>query len=142
MPGFFQEKSQISGPPTKSDDVPDQWVPWTGGLASPINHVRKSQDPVPSFLAENSADADFSQFNIMPPGMELDMQPSFERRPYPLSMAGNSDVSKDASPEAFREGFRRVDMKGTDDLYTGEHTDLWYGDVDGFIERNNYLDRS
>jgi hypothetical protein len=38
-------------------------------------------------------------------------------------------------------------MNGTDDLYTGEHVDQFYGEaVDedgkvGFAERNNYLDR-
>jgi hypothetical protein len=77
----------------------------------------------------------------MPPGMELDNQSSLEMHQMPLSMAGETDVSKDTNPESFREGFKRVDMKGTDDLYTGEHTDLWYGDAGGFVERNNYLDR-
>jgi hypothetical protein len=32
-------------------------------------------------------------------------------------------------------------MGMTDDLYTGEHCDHFYGDADGFVERNNYLDR-
>ena len=64
---------------------------------------------------------------------------------------GNTDVSGErvfASPDKlFKEGYARLDMKATDDQYSGEHVDLFYGDaVDeagnvGFSERNNYLDR-
>jgi len=64
---------------------------------------------------------------------------------------GNTDVS---APPVFKDmektahlGFARLDMKATDDQYSGEHVDLFYGEaVDefgnvGFAERNNYLDR-
>jgi hypothetical protein len=143
MPGFFQEKNQISGPVVKNDDVPDKWVPWSNNRTAPaLGSARQSQDAVPSFVAKNAADVDMSKFNVMPPGMELDNQSSLEVHQMPLVMSGESDVSKDTNPESFREGFKRVDMKGTDDLYTGEHTDLWYSDVGGFCERNNYLDRN
>jgi hypothetical protein len=134
MPGFFQEKSQISGPVVHNDDVPDKWASATS--------ARQSQADVPSFKAKDSADFDRQCFNVMPPGMEISEQPSAETNGMPLVMSGESDVSKDTNPESFREGFKRVDMKGTDDLYTGEHTDLWYGDAGGFVERNNYLDRN
>lgn len=145
MPGFFQEKNQISGPVVHNDDEPTDWS-WNGGgsgvrAARGLGVARQSQATVPQFVGETSNDVDTSKFNYMPPGMEMDNQASVEIHQMPLVMSGQTDVSKDTNPESFREGFKRIDMKGTDDLYTGEHTDLWYGDVDGFVERNNYLDR-
>lgn len=52
------------------------------------------------------------------------------------------------NPKVFQDGFTRRNMKATDDQYSGEHVDLFYGEaVDekgnvGFVERNNYLDRA
>lgn len=59
----------------------------------------------------------------------------------PLSLAGQTDVTDCLTPKALLKGFIRPDMKGTDDQYTGEHIDLFYGDSGGFVERNNMLDR-
>lgn len=59
----------------------------------------------------------------------------------PLSLAGQTDVTDHLTPKALKDGFTKHEMKGTDDQYTGEHTDLFYGDAGGFVERNNYLDR-
>jgi hypothetical protein len=56
-------------------------------------------------------------------------------------LAGSTDVSNMSKIEALRKGFTKAEMKGTDDQYTGEHCDLFYGDAGGFVERNNYLDR-
>jgi hypothetical protein len=52
---------------------------------------------------------------------------------------------------AFKFGFTRKEMRGADDVYTGEHIDHFYGEAvgkddteqtyEGFVERNNYLDR-
>jgi len=60
---------------------------------------------------------------------------------------GNTDVTGDVEPSSLIKGYKRREMKGTDDQYSGEHVDLFYGEaVDekgnvGFAERNNYLDR-
>ena len=63
---------------------------------------------------------------------------------------GDTDVSGGSGgldPTALAAGFKRRDMKATDDQYGGEHVDLFYGDVVdergnmSFVERNNYLDR-
>ena len=59
----------------------------------------------------------------------------------PLVISGQSDVSQDTNPESLERGFKKREMKGTDDQYTGEHMDHFYGDAGGFVERNNYLDR-
>jgi hypothetical protein len=63
-----------------------------------------------------------------------------------LVTAGDSDVSQQTGAKAFspdidRGGFTRHQMKNTDETYTGEHAEQFYGDSGGFAERNNYLDR-
>lgn len=55
--------------------------------------------------------------------------------------AGSTDVTDDVNIPNLRKGFTNKNMGMTDDLYTGEHCDHFYGDADGFVERNNYLDR-
>lgn len=55
--------------------------------------------------------------------------------------AGSTDVTDDVNVPNLRKGWTGKKMGMTDDLYTGEHCDHFYGDADGFVERNNYLDR-
>lgn len=60
----------------------------------------------------------------------------------PMSIAGASDVSRGTTyKNSMKQGFEKNPMGMTDDLYTGEHADHFYGDAGGFVERNNYLDR-
>lgn len=70
----------------------------------------------------------------------------------PLTTAGQSDESKRlVNNNSLRDGFTYIGMSGTDDQYTGENMDHFYGEavgnddagnrVTGFVERNNYLDR-
>ena len=54
---------------------------------------------------------------------------------------GNLDAAGDVEPSSMRKGYQKQPMKPTDDIYTAEHLDLFYLDVGGFLERNNYLDR-
>lgn len=78
----------------------------------------------------------------MPPGMDGSNQDSTEQNGMPFVLAGSNDVSKEVyKPSAMECGYAKLDMKGSDDLYTGEHVDHFYGDAGGFCERNNYLDR-
>ena len=64
---------------------------------------------------------------------------------------GNLDESGQrlfSDPKFFTQGYKRLEMKATDDQFSGEHVDLYYGEaVDerglaGFVERNNMLDRA
>ena len=127
----LQEKFQIVTP-TK----PEAGDPWAS-----FESARQSQGAVPRFCPDSATDYDLQKFNKMPPGMEMDNQNALELHQMPLSMAGESDVSKDTNPQAFAEGFKKRELKATDDQYTGEHVDHFYGDAGGFTERNNYLDR-
>ena len=128
-----QEKIQITVPPSKDGDDPGPWVSFES--------ARDDQSSVPVFHQRTSAQPDGNKFNMMPPGMDINNQCSAEINGMPLSMSGETDVSKDTSPGAFAKGFTKREMKGTDDQYTDEHVDHFYGDAGGFVERNNYLDR-
>ncbi len=89
----------------------------------------------------NMPSDDGAKFNCMPPGMSIDNQKDADIHATPLVLAGTSDVSCDTNPESLARGFTHRAMGGTDDQYTDEHVDYFYGDVGGFVERNNYLDR-
>lgn len=71
----------------------------------------------------------------------------------PLVTASDSDVTnKMMDAKSLLHGFTLHDLGNTDDQYTGEGVDLFYGDAEGkddannkytgFVERNNYLDRN
>ena len=63
----------------------------------------------------------------MPPGYENDG--SF-----------GDDSSKPAKAALVR-GYSKPGLQKGDDGYTSQKTDTFYAETDGFLERNNYLDR-
>lgn len=126
----LQEKFQILTP--AKEEAGEGWVSFESS-----RDLRGTKNWCP----ERADSQDSRKFNFMPPGMELTNQENSQQENMPLSMAGAADVSHDTTPQAMLNGFTRREMKGTDDQYTGEHVDLFYGDAGGFAERNNYLDR-
>jgi hypothetical protein len=63
----------------------------------------------------------------------------------PISLAGEHSVTDHVS-SSLKKGYTRGVMNPSDDQYTGEAIDMFYGEVEGddgvgFCERNNYLDR-
>lgn len=112
--GPLQEKFQITVPGKREDEDEGGWV-------NPA-HVSKQMPQ--------------GKFNVIP---DLNAEGT---KVMPFSLAGITDVScGQLSAESVGKGFEKVDMKGCDDQYTGEHVDHFYGDAGGFAERNNYLDR-
>ncbi len=102
------------------------------------------------FLHSNNAYADTesgAKFNMLPPGPDIDNQRRKRIEGMPLVMAGKGDVSNVVTYSGFTKGYTRQTMRGTDDLYSGEHIDQFYGEVideegnEGFCERNNLCDR-
>ena len=100
----------------------------------------------------DAAGTPVTRLNILPPTGIDDWVTDEEQMPF-SRRAGASDVSDYlASRESLRDVFTRCPFAATDDQYTGQHMDLFYdtpegkddaGDTyDGFVERNNYLDRS
>lgn len=135
----LQEKFQISIPPQKEEEGHE----WTE-----FQSARSTGEAGFQHMNNTYADGDaMTKTNYLPPGMEIANQQRKRVQNMPLVMAGASDVSADTNAEAFDRGFTRRDMAGTDDQYSGEHMDHFYGEVvdekglAGFVERNNYLDR-
>lgn len=126
----LQEKFQVIIPTREEDG--EQWASFDSA---------RDTGPNGDWCCNAPTDVDPRKFNMMPPGMDISNQLRTEQRNQPLSMAGATDVSQDANPRAFAEGYTKRKMRGSDDLYTGEHVDHFYGDAGGFSERNNYLDR-
>lgn len=126
----LQEKFQVIVPTPEEDG--EQWVTF---------EQARDTGPNDSWKAMDATDVDDRKFNLMPPGMDISNQLRTEQRNQSLTMAGSTDVSKDTNAQSFANGFTKRRMRGSDDLYTGEHVDHFYGDAGGFAERNNYLDR-
>lgn len=140
----LQEKFQITLPPKKTeDDNGENWAsPYSARTTGEAGYMHRNN------MMTDGLQPYGPKFNQLPPGMEIDNQMRTRvASNMPLSAAGESDVSKDANPQAYIKGYTRREMQATDDQYTGEHVDHFYGEaVDenglvGFAERNNYLDR-
>lgn len=116
----LQEKFQVILPPQPDEDDGTAWK---------------------TFESQRKTDAPGEKLNKMP---SVDLK---NQNPLMRQIAGSTDFSHDTNPEAFAEGFTRKQMNGSDDMYTGEHVDHFYGEAmdeegkTGFTERNNYLDR-
>ena len=118
----LQDKMQITVPYHKKEDDGNEWAD-----AKSVRIQKVAED----------------RLNKMPVGMNQNLTP------FAKGFGGDTDVSGgDVTPKSLQKGYARHDMNGTDDLYSGEHVDLFYGEAvdengkSGFIERNNYMDRS
>ncbi len=129
----LQEKFQITAPSNKNDDANEEkWV-------------------TPNSQQIHPGDLSVHVLNQLPT-VNLDSPVMGYNGGMPLVLAGATDVTDCVSGNALKDGFVHHNMEGTDDQYTGEHVDLFYGEavgtndagheVVGFIERNNMLDRS
>jgi hypothetical protein len=154
----LQDKFQTSYPYKQEDDEGKTWQwakdgalrprPASGGVASTSrqwpDQTPPVRDPVP-YVSEVAASCD--------PPTWTDMREWVikENGGMKLHIAAQTDVSKVQSPNALCCGFTLHDMDSVDDQYTGENQDHFYGivvgpddagnKVEGFVERNNYLDR-
>jgi hypothetical protein len=123
------EKLQITVPYSEKEDDGNQWAD--------ANTARVNTG--------NTPPEDGEKFNRLP---STSVGVNEEVSEFAHGFGGDTDVSGDGlDPASLKAGYKRRDMKGTDDQYSGEHVDLFYGEaVDekgnvGFAERNNYLDR-
>jgi hypothetical protein len=81
--------------------------------------------------------------------MNIDDQLDADINPQGMSrgnLGACDDVTTDVTVQSLKEGFDRKPMRPTDDMYTREHNDAFYDSVvvdgvEGFLERNNMLDR-
>lgn len=119
---LLQEKFQVTAPEPKSHH---EWVS--------DKSARRSKSE-PDYL------------NCLPPGTDIDAQELIDSPAIPRVMSGETDVTKDWNASAIEKGYKRRDVKPTDDAYTAEHVDTFYGEAVsdgdvGFCERGNLLDR-
>ena len=138
------EKFQITIPPKYDVDDNGGWV--SQNQARNVGEVGQ--------LHKNNKTIDENvviETNLLPPGMEITNTKYKRIEDMPLSMAGQTDITgmvNFKNPKFLEQGYNRLDMKSTDDQYDGEHVDLFYGEAKdelgnvGFVERNNYCDRS
>ena len=148
----LKEKFQITVRPAPDEDDGNEWV-WAADLVNKNKPKKSTIDDthVTGEVFSNTSMA--GQFlNHTPPGMDISNQCNFTQGQMPLSVAGSTDVSGVQASLEFQStksrGTAIHNMGMTDDQYNGEHIDLFYGtaygtdgDPDGFVERNNYLDR-
>lgn len=87
-------------------------------------------------------------YNSLPPGSDIsDQEVAYIRTPVEAGEMGTgSQATSDVNATSLRTGFDRKKLSPTDDMYTREHNDAFYDTitmdgVEGFVERNNYLDR-
>ena len=124
----LSEKFQITAPYSEKQADPDH--DWATAQSARVN-------------VGNTLPGNGEKFNKMPVGYDA----TCARDRFVSGFGGNTDATGGVEPKSLEDGFKRQDMKGTDDLYSGEHIDLFYGEVVdekgqvGFAERNNYLDR-
>jgi len=92
--------------------------------------------------------------NTLPPGEDIEDQELADIRRMGINTAGAPDGGElapgeetvDITTRSLKIGFDRKRLRPTDDMYTREHNDAFYDSVvvdgvEGFVERNNMLDR-
>jgi hypothetical protein len=84
--------------------------------------------------------------NRMPPGQDIEDQAQTDQPSFPMRMSSEGDVTPDYSQKALKTGYTAHSCCPTDDEYANAHTDAFYDSVkvdgvEGFVERNNMLDR-
>lgn len=133
---ILQEKFQTTLPGKMEDG--EGWTTFGAvrrtGQLNAGNHRGVSKPINP----DDSVGVSDGKFNLMPVG--YDATSSLDKF-VDGGYAGSTDVTDDVNIPNLVRGYTGHKMGMTDDLYTGEHVDHFYGDADGFVERNNYLDR-
>ena len=88
-----------------------------------------------------------ADLNQLPPGMNIDDQSVREINPMRTVTGGTDDVTDNPQGKDFVKGYVGMHMRGTDDMYSNEHVDVFYSSVEvdgveGYLERGNTLDRN
>lgn len=165
----LQDKFQIAGPWNKNDDDNGRTWEWAkedaihprpiGGAAadefgfSPLSRYKKWQKNICMPYGQEDGLVDrIAAKNGVPAWTDMQERVLKEDNGMKLTTMGQTDVTDVSSGDMLRAGFCVHNMDAADDQYTGEHMDHFYGDAEGeddegnhyvgFIERNNYCDRS
>ena len=142
MTRIVQEKFQVRPPQNHNDEEPG----WTNDKSARAKKNTPGREGAAGGDAESRFVDNAVFYNGLPPGMDVEDQELTDQRRLDIVMGGATDISKDYNPGAVEKGFTRKKMLGTDDEYSNEHTDIFYGEAKvgddiGFVERGNLLDR-
>lgn len=137
MSKIVQEKFEVHSEP--AGDGPEGWV------------SDKSARDTNGLTTRNTGSGRYqgrSGYNCLPPGSNIEDQECRDIPPEPKAggLGSGTQATDDVNATSLRQGFDRKRMRPTDDMYTNEHNDAFYGSakvdgVEGYVERNNMLDR-
>lgn len=142
MSRIVQEKFEVRYPP--ADD--DNGTSWASDKSARAKKGVPGREGRPGGDSGSKPMDNAVFYDGLPPGSDGEDQELTDQRKMPFVMSGQTDVSHDWNPEAVANGFKRLKLRPTDDMYTREHNDAFYDEmtvdgVTGFLERNNMLDR-
>jgi hypothetical protein len=140
---IVQEKFETRIEPNSNDDAQNGWV------SDKSVRVKKG---TPGREGRTGGDWDSKtmdnavHYQSLPPGTDINDQEVADIRKERSITGGTDDVTDNPSGGDFRNGFVKLRLQPTDDIYSREHNDAFYDEatvdgVTGYVERNNYLDR-
>ena len=152
MTKIVQEKFQVNYPDKNSKaENQSRWITDIEARAkkgTPGREGRPGGDSASRFM--NNA----RFFQSLPPGEDIEDQELADIRRMGISINGNTPMGEaggdltnnEVTATSLRNGFSHKKLLSTDDEYTREHNDAFYDvvevdGVEGFVERNNMLDR-
>ncbi len=168
----LQDKFQITVPYNSNDDSSSEGSGWvwaqagtirprpmqggySDGLISDFSLGPKRGDATPMTVPSGDFGCANQASARNDPPYTSDMQEWVikENGGMDMTLMSESDITKSVvARKSLMDGFTLHDLGNTDDQYTGEGVDHFYGDAEGeddgknrytgFVERNNYLDRN
>ena len=152
MSRIVQEKYQVNEPQNANDDSHGGWITDMEARTKKGTPGREGR-PCGDYESRYVNQAAF--YNSLPPGMDIEDQEMSDIRRMGMSINGNMPTggatgdrtNGEVNARSLRTGFDRKALLSTDDMYTREHNDAFYDvvevdGVEGYLERNNMLDRS
>jgi len=138
MSRVVQEKFEVQEPVT-----PPEASAWASDKSARDRQGLQTRESSGRFEAQRG-----DGYNRLPPGTDIEDQEVFKDHGLPMAgeLGTGTQATSDVTRESLEVGFDRKAMSPTDDMYTREHNQAFYDSVEvdgveGFVERNNYLDR-
>ena len=152
MSKIVQEKFQVDYPYQDNDDAEKLDGTWITDVEARAKKNQPGREGLPGGDSNSRFMNNARFFNSLPPGTDIEDQEVCDIRKMGTNTAGNlgdelarGDRTQDVNKVSLRKGFDRKKLLSTDE-YTRQHNDAFYwdarvGDDEGYVERNNMLDR-
>lgn len=138
MTKIVQEKFQVVEPMAPKADHR-----WASFESARCTNGMQTRHPELGRYERNGA-----RLNKLPPGQNIENQEIADIPDEPTAggLGSGTQATEDVNAASLRQGFDRKHLGPTDDEYTRAHNDAFYDSVEvdgveGFVERNNMLDR-